>query len=125
MKKLLACLLLSALIPACAGAAALQAFKPGSPTVLVSATTTAASVSLPAGGGSFLVYNSCTVMARVDFSGNAATKPVAGVSNGSLGVPPSTLVVLEAGTFVTSASVMLDSAGPCNVELTRGEGMAH
>lgn len=126
MTKVLAGLaLLAALIPGCAGAAEIQAFKPGSPTVLVSATTTSASVTLPGNGGSLLVYNACTVMARVDITGNAATTPVAGVSPGSTGVPPTTLVVLEMTSSVTSVAVKVDSGTACNVELTRGEGMAH
>jgi hypothetical protein len=116
--------LISALIPACAGAAKIQAFKPGSATVLVSATTTSAPVALPGSGGSLLVYNACAVMARVDVTGNAAVTPVAGTSNGSTGIPPTTLAVLEIGTFATAASVKVDSGSACNVEITRGEGMA-
>jgi hypothetical protein len=125
LKTYLVALLISALIPAVAGAAEIQAFKPGNPTVLVSATTTAASVALPGSGGSLLVYNSCTVPARIAFTGNAAATPVAGTSPGSTGIPPTTLAVLEIGSSVTSASVKVDSGSACNVELTRGEGMAH
>jgi hypothetical protein len=111
-------------IPVCSLAAEIQAFKPGNPTVLVAATTTAASVASPGSGGSLLVFNSCAVPARIDFTGNAATTPVAGTP-GSPGIPPTTLVVLEIGTGATSASVKVDSGTACNVELTRGEGMAH
>ena len=117
--------LLLALIPTYAIAASWQALKPGGQTVLISATTTAATVTLPGAGGSLLVYNSCTVVARVDTTGKTATTPVAGTTPGSLGIQPSTLAVIEIGTFATSVSVKLDSAGPCNVEMTRGEGMAH
>jgi hypothetical protein len=124
MKKLLAGLLVSALIPVCAGAAELQAFKPGNPTVLVSATTASATVPLPGSGGALLIFSACTVVARVDITGNAATTPVAGTP-GSPGIPPTTLVVLEIGSSVTSVSVKVDSGSACNVELTRGDGMAH
>jgi hypothetical protein len=119
-----ALLIAAALLPSCALGAAFQAFRPGGATVVISATTTAASITLPGAGGSLLVYNSCGVIARVDFSGRTATTPTVGVP-GSQGVPAATLAVLEIGTFATSVSVKLDSAGPCNVELTRGEGMAH
>jgi hypothetical protein len=117
--------LLSALIPACAGAAKIQAFKPGSATVLVSATTTSATIALPGSGGSLLVYNACAVPVRVDITGNAATTPTAGTTPGSPGVPPTTLAVLEITSSVTSVAVKVDSGSACNVELTRGEGMAH
>jgi len=60
MRLLKAALLIAAaLIPAIAGAAVRQAFQPGGKTVLVSATTTAATVTLQGAGGSLLVYNSC------------------------------------------------------------------
>ena len=124
MKKRLAGLLLATLIPACASAAKLQAFQPGGPTVLVSATTTSASVALPGSGGSLLVYNACTVPVRVDITGTAATTPAVGVP-GSLGVPPATYAVFEIGTTVATVAVKLDSGTACNVEMTRGEGMAH
>ena len=63
-----------ALIPSCALGAAIQAFKPGGQTVVVSATTTAASVTLNGAGGSLLVFNACTVEARVDFTGAQADR---------------------------------------------------
>lgn len=126
--KAVSLLLCAILIPAGeALAAEIQAFKPGGQTIIVSAATTAATATPPGAGGSLLVYNSCTVVARVDGSGNVATTPVAGSppTPGSLGVPPSTLAVLEFGSGVTSFSVKVDSGSACNVELTRGEGMAH
>jgi hypothetical protein len=106
------------------GAAVRQAFRPGGRTVLVSATTTASPVTLNGAGGSLLVYNSCAVTARIDATGNAATTPVAGTP-GSPGVPATTLAVLEIGSVIQSVSVKVDSGTACNVELTRGEGMAH
>jgi hypothetical protein len=110
-----------------ASAAVRQAFQPGGKTVLVSATTTAASVALQGAGGSLLVYNACTVPVRVDATGNTATTPVAGSppTPGSPGVPPTTYAVLEIGANVVTVSVKVDSGSACNVELTRGEGMAH
>jgi hypothetical protein len=71
------------LLSTAAGAAEIQAFKPGNPTVLVSATTTSANVALPGTGGSLLVFNSCAVPARIAFTGNAAATPVAGTSHGN------------------------------------------
>jgi hypothetical protein len=125
MKNYLAGLLLAALTPACADAAAIQAFKPGGPTVLVSATTTSAPVSLPGSGGSLLVFSACTaVQVRIDVTGNnAARTPVVGTP-GSIGVPPG-LTLIEIGSLVTSVAVLVDSGTACNVEMTRGEGMAH
>jgi hypothetical protein len=64
MKTYLVGLLLSALIPAVAGAAEIQAFKPGNPTVIVAATTTSTSVALPGNGGSLLIFNACCRSAR-------------------------------------------------------------
>ena len=107
-----------------ASAATRQAFMPGGRTVLVSATTTAAPVTLNGAGGSLLVYNACTVPVRVDFTGATATTPTVGIP-GSPGVPAATLAVLEIGTFTSTVSVKVDSGSACNVELTRGEGMAH
>jgi hypothetical protein len=120
----LAAMLLSALIPTCAGAAEIQAFKPGSPTVLVSATTTSAPVTLPGSGGSLLVYNACTVPVRVDITGNAAITPAAGTPR-LPGVPAATLALFEISSLVATVAVKVDSGTACNVELTRGEGMAH
>jgi hypothetical protein len=121
-----ALLLGAALLPSCALGAAFQAFKPGGQTVLVSATTTAASVTLNGAGGSLLVFNACTVPVRIDFTGGTATTPAVGVP-GDTGIPANTLVVLEMGTGapITTVSVKVDSGSACNVELTRGEGMAH
>ena len=121
-----ALLIACALIPAHAGAAAFQAFKSSGRTVVVSATTTAAPVTLSGAGGSLLIFNSCTVVARIDITGNTATTPAVGVP-GSLGIPPSTYAVLEMGTGapISTVSVKVDSGTACNVELTRGEGMAH
>ena len=107
------------------GAAGIQAFKPGGRTVLLSATTTATTVTLQGAGGSLLVSNTCTVPVRIDATGNTATTPTAGTTPGSLGVPPSAFAVLEIGTLATTVSVKVDSGSACNVELTRGEGMAH
>jgi hypothetical protein len=64
------------------------------------------------------------VPVRIETSGSAAVTPTTSVP-GSLGVPTATLAVFEIGTTVATVAVKLDSAGPCNVELTRGEGMAH
>jgi hypothetical protein len=119
-----ALLLVAVLIPAYAVAAGMQAFKPGGRTVLISATTTAATVTLQGTGGSLLVSNTCTVPVRIDATGNTATTPTAGTP-GSPGVPPTTLAVIEIGTFASTISVKVDSGSACNVELTRGEGMAH
>jgi hypothetical protein len=119
-----AVLLGAALLPSCALGAAFQAFRPGGRTVIVSATTTAASVTLQGVGGSLLVFNSCTFPVRIDATGNTATTPAVGVP-GSAGVPASTLAVLEIGTLAAAVSVKVDSGAACNVELTRGEGMAH
>ena len=116
--------LAAVLIPTYAVAAGLQAFKPGGRTVLISATTTAATVTLQGAGGSLLVSNTCAVPVRIDATGNAATTPAVGTP-GSPGVPAATLAVLEIGTFPTTVSVKVDSGSACNVELTRGEGMAH
>jgi len=107
-----------------ASAATRQAFMPGGRTVLVSATTTAAPVTLNGAGGSLLVFNSCAVVARIDATGNVASTPAVGTP-GSTGVPATSLAVLEIGTNVTAVSVKVDSGSACNVELTRGEGMAH
>jgi hypothetical protein len=109
-----------------ASAATWQAFKPGGQTVLVSATTTAASVTLNGSGGSLLVFNACTVPVRIDFTGGTATTPAVGVP-GDTGIPANTLVVLEMGTGapITTVSVKVDSGAACNVEITRGEGMSH
>jgi hypothetical protein len=107
-----------------AGAATRQAFQPGGKTVLISATTTAAPVTLNGAGGSLLVFNSCAVVARIDATGNVASTPAVGTP-GSTGVPAASLAVLEIGTNVTAVSVKVDSGSACNVELTRGEGMAH
>jgi hypothetical protein len=115
-------LLALALLPAYA--ATRQAFQPGGKTVLVSATTTAAPVTLNGAGGSLLVFNSCAVVARIDATGNTATTPAVGVP-GSTGVPASTLAVVEIGANVQTVSVKVDSGTACNVELTRGEGMSH
>jgi hypothetical protein len=116
-----------ALIPACASAAKFQAFRPGGQTVLIAATTTATAVTLQGAGGSLLVYNSCAVPVRIDATGATATTPVTGSppTPGSPGIPAATLAVLEIGTFPTTVSVKVDSGSACNVELTRGEGMAH
>jgi hypothetical protein len=114
-----------ALIPAVAIAATFQAFKPGGKTVLISATTTATTVALQGAGGSLLVSNTCTVPVRIDATGATATTPTAGTTPGSLGVPPSTFAVIEIGTGVATVSVKIDSGSACNVEITRGEGMAH
>jgi hypothetical protein len=121
-----AILLAAVLIPSLAGAATFQAFKPGGQTVLISATTTAASVALQGAGGSLLVFNACTVPVRIDFTGGTATTPAVGVP-GDTGIPANTLVILEMGTGapITTVSVKVDSGSACNVELTRGEGMAH
>lgn len=105
-------------------AAEIQAFKPGNPTILVSATTTSANVTLPGTGGSLLVVNACTVPARIETSGQPAATPIVGTP-GSLGVPASTMAVFEIGSSVKSVAVLVDSGSACNVELTRGEGMAH
>jgi hypothetical protein len=113
-----------ALIPACASAAKFQAFRPGGQTVLIAATTTATAVTLQGAGGSLLVSNTCAVPVRIDATGATATTPVPGTP-GSPGVPPSTLAVLEVGAGVTTVSVKVDSGSACNVEMTRGEGMAH
>jgi hypothetical protein len=115
-------LLLAAVIPV--DAATMQAFKPSGQTVLVSATTTTATVTLNGAGGSLLVYNACTVPVRIETNGSAAVTPTT-VLLGSLGVPAATYAVFEIGTTVATVAVKLDSAGPCNIELTRGEGMAH
>jgi len=125
MRLLKAALLIAAaLIPAIAGAAVRQAFQPGGKTVLVSATTTAATVTLQGAGGSLLVYNSCIVPVRIDATGNTATTPAVGTP-GSPGVPASTYALLEIGAFASTVSVKVDSGVACNVELTRGDGMAH
>jgi hypothetical protein len=116
-------LLALALMPAVVIAATFQAFKPGGQTVLVSATTTAASVTLQGAGGSLLVFNACAVTARVDATGNTAT-PTAGTP-GSTGIPAGNFALLEIGAFASTVSVKVDSGSACNVELTRGEGMAH
>jgi hypothetical protein len=120
-------LLGTVLIPAYAVAANMRAFKPGGSTVLISATTTATTVTLQGAGGSLLVSNTCTVPVRIDATGATATTPVTGSppTPGSPGIPPTTLAVLEIGTFPTTVSVKVDSGSACNVELTRGEGMAH
>jgi hypothetical protein len=122
-----AVLLGAALLPAYAVAATFQAFKPGGQTIVVSATTTATTYTLQGAGGSLLVSNTCAVTARIDATGATATTPVTGSppTPGSLGVPPSKLAVLEIGTLATTVSVKIDSGAACNVELTRGEGMAH
>jgi hypothetical protein len=128
MRTLRAVLLLgTVLIPVCAVAANMRAFKPGGQTVLLSATTTATTVTLQGAGGSLLVYNSCAVPVRIDATGAAATTPVTGSppTPGSPGIPAATLAVIEIGTFPTTVSVKVDSGSACNVELTRGEGMAH
>jgi hypothetical protein len=117
-------MLAAALIPACANAAVRQAFQPGGKTVLISATTTAATVSLNGAGGSLLVYNACTVPVRIDATGNAAATPAVGAP-GSPGIPASTLTVIEIGANVQTVSVKVDSGVACNVEITRGEGMSH
>jgi hypothetical protein len=77
--------------------------------------------------GSLLVYNPCTVTARVDATGNAATTPAAGSppTPGSPGVPAGNFALLEIGTLVSTVSLKIDSGSECNDELTRGEGMAH
>jgi hypothetical protein len=125
MRLLKAALLIAAaLIPAGIVAAEFQAFKPGGQTVLVSATTTAATVTLQGAGGSLLVFNACTVPVRVDFTGNAATTPAVGVP-GSPGIPAGNFALMEIGTLASTVSVKVDSGAACNVELTRGEGMAH
>ena len=64
---------------------------------------------------------------RVDATGATATTPVTGSppTPGSHGIPASTLAVLEIGAFPTTVSVKVASGSACNVELTRGEGMAH
>jgi hypothetical protein len=124
MRLLKAALLLAAALPACAIAAEFQAFKPGGQTVLVSATTTAASVTLQGAGGSLLVFNSCAVTARVDATGKTATTPAVGTS-GSPGIPAGNFALMEIGTFAATVSVKVDSGSACNVELTRGEGVAH
>jgi hypothetical protein len=115
------------LIPVCATAANMRAFKPGGSTVLISATTTATTVTLQGAGGSLLVSNTCTVPVRIDATGATATTPVTGSppTPGSPGIPPSTFAVLEIGTLATTVSVKVDSGSACNVELTRGEGMSH
>jgi hypothetical protein len=107
--------------------AEIQAFKPGGQTILISATTTAATYTLQGAGGSLLVSNVCTVPVRIDATGATATTPVTGSppTPGSPGIPPSTFAVLEIGTLATTVSVKVDSGSACNVELTRGEGMAH
>ena len=119
-------LLAAVLIPAYAVAANMRAFKPGGSTILLSATTTATAVTLQGAGGSLLVSNTCTVPVRIDATGATATTPVTGSppTPGSLGVPPTTLAVLEIGTGVATVSVKVDSGSACNVEMTRGEGMA-
>jgi hypothetical protein len=116
--------LFGALIASPAIAAEIQAFKPGGQTVLVSATTTAASVTLQGAGGSLLVFNACAVTARVDFTGHTATTPAVGTP-GSPGIPAGNFALLEIGTLTSTVSVKVDSGSACNVELTRGEGMAH
>jgi hypothetical protein len=105
-------------------AAEIQAFKPGGATVLVSATTTAASVTLQGAGGSLLVFNACTVPVRVDSTGNTATTPAVGTP-GSPGIPAGNFALMEIGTLASTVSVKVDSGAACNVELTRGEGMSH
>jgi hypothetical protein len=118
-------LLGAALIPTCATAAGMQAFRPGGATILVSATTTATAYTLPGAGGSLLVSNTCAVPVRIDATGATATTPTAGTTPGSLGIQAGKLVVLEIGANVTTVSVKVDSGSACNVEMTRGEGMAH
>jgi hypothetical protein len=128
MRILKAALMLGVvLIPAYAVAAKMQAFKPGGSTILLSATTTATTVTLQGAGGSLLVSNTCTVPVRIDATGATATTPVTGTppTPGSPGIPPSTFAVLEIGTLATTVSVKVDSGSACNVEMTRGEGMAH
>ena len=128
IRLLKAALFLAAvLVPTIAIAANMRAFKPGGQTVLLSATTTATTVTLQGAGGSLLVYNSCAVPVRIDATGATATTPVTGSppTPGSPGIPAATLAVIEIGTFPTTVSVKVDSGSACNVELTRGEGMAH
>jgi hypothetical protein len=122
-----AALLGALLIPACAYAAGFQAFKPGGATILVSATTTATTYTLQGAGGSLLVSNTCTVPVRIDATGAAATTPVTGSppTPGSPGIPAGKLAVIEIGANVVTVSVKVDSGSACNVEMTRGEGMAH
>lgn len=110
--------------PTASFAATEQAFKPGGQTVLVSATTTAATVTLNGSGGSLLIVSACTVPVRVETSGQPATTPTTSVP-GSLGLGASSTSLLEVGTFLSTVSVKVDSGSACNVELTRGEGMAH
>jgi hypothetical protein len=128
VRILKAALLLGAvLIPTIAIAANMRAFKPGGSTILLSATTTATTVTLQGAGGSLLVYNSCAVPVRIDATGATATTPVTGSppTPGSPGIPAATFAIIEIGTFPTMVSVKVDSGTACNVEMTRGEGMAH
>jgi hypothetical protein len=64
------------------------------------------------------------VPVRVDITGAAATTPVVGTP-GSLGVPAATFALFKISSSVTTVAVKVDSGTACNVELTRGEGMAH
>ena len=120
----LAALALGCLTAQATQAATAQAFQPSGQTVLVSATTTAASVALSGGGTALLIYNACTVPARVETSGAVATTPTAGVP-GSLGIPAASVALIQTGGLLSTVSVKVDSGSACNVELTRGEGMAH
>lgn len=110
--------------PMAARAAALQAFKPGGATVVTLATTSAATVTLQGAGGSLQVYNACTVPVRVETNGGTAVTPTVGTP-GSLGVAPSSTQLIEMGIYPLTVSVKVDSGSACNIEITRGEGMAH
>ncbi|HQT87971.1 MAG TPA: hypothetical protein PK677_05385 [Acidiphilium sp.] len=94
-------------------------FRPAG-TVVIGASAAAASIALPPGGSSMLVYNSTTSVAFIRFGMVGDT--TAQISDTP--VPPGARMLFDAGRLVTTASVVLAS-GTGSVFFTRGDGSVY
>jgi hypothetical protein len=98
-----------------------QPFQPTGGTVALSAGTTSVNATLPSGGESVLVFNNTTVVVfvRVDGPGAVASTTY------DLPVPIGGRVILNAGTYATTAAVIATAVGTGSVYFTRGSGTAY
>jgi len=93
-----------------------QPFRPAG-TVAAAASTTAANVALAGGGAALLVYNASGAIAffrlgmAVGLTATTSDTPV----------PPGSRMLVDAGPFVNTASVVL-SGGTGSVYFTLGDG---
>ena len=94
-------------------------FRPAG-TAVIAASTSAASVALPPGGSSVLIYNGSASVAFVRFGMAGETIAV----SSDTPVPPGARMLFDAGRLVTAGSAVLES-GTGNVFFTRGDGSVY